>query len=196
MKALTSNTGQSPFHLATGYSWSELPPSSTVVDIGGSEGHVSAVIAQRHPYLNFVVQDLPEVIQKASLPDDIGEGVRKRVRFESHDFFTEQTTQGEVFLLRWILHDWPDQQVVSILKNFKPVLKPGNKILINDQVMPDPGHVGAVVERQIRLVTLFQIRPISLLNPQSARPSHSSKTHSPVLQHDEACSQLEIRFST
>ncbi len=55
MKALTSNTGQSPFHLATGYSWSELPPSSTVVDIGGSEGHVSAVIAQRHPYLNFVV---------------------------------------------------------------------------------------------------------------------------------------------
>ena len=65
-------------------------------------------IARRHQHLSFVVQDLPEVIETATLPDDTDEGVRKRVRFEVHDFLTDQTTQGEVFLLRWILHDCPE----------------------------------------------------------------------------------------
>ena len=150
MKSFTSNSGQSPFHLATGYPWSDIPPTSTIIDIGGSEGHVSAAIAQRHQHLSFVVQDLPEVIEMASLPDDVDEDVRKRVRFEVHDFLTDQTTQGEVFLLRWILHDWPDQYVIKILRHLRPALRPNNKIVVNDQLMPEPGHVGPMVERQIR----------------------------------------------
>ena len=125
MKSVTSNVGQSPSHLATGYPWSDLPPSSTV-------------------------QDLAEVIEGAKLHDHTDAGVRKRVRFEIHDFLTEQKTQGDVFLLRWILHDWPDQYVIRILRNLRPALKPGNKIVVNDQVMPEPGQVSTVVERQIR----------------------------------------------
>ena len=150
MKSFTSNAGQSPDHLATGYPWSNIPSNGTIIDVGGSEGHVSVAIAQRHRHLSFVVQDLPEVIEKAALPDDVDEGVRKRVRFEAHDFLTDQTTQGEVFLLRWILHDWPDQYVVRILKHLRPTLRPGNKIIVNDQLMPEPGSVATVVERQIR----------------------------------------------
>ena len=150
MKSFTSNAGQSPDHLATGYPWSKIPSNSTIIDIGGSEGHVSVAIAQRHRHLSFVVQDLPEVIEMATLPDDVDEGVRKRVRFEVHDFLTDQTTQGEVFLLRWILHDWPDQYVIRILRHLRPALRPGNKILVNDQLMPEPGSVATVVERQIR----------------------------------------------
>ena len=150
MKSFTSNAGQSPSHLATGYPWSDIPPNSTVIDVGGSEGHVSVAIAQRHQHLKFVVQDLPEVIETAKLPNDVDAGVRERVRFEVHDFLTDQRTQGEVFLLRWILHDWPDQYVVRILRHLRPALRPGNKIIVNDQLMPEPGHVGPIVERQIR----------------------------------------------
>ena len=150
MRAFSSNPGHSPVHLATGYPWSDIPPASTIVEIGGSEGHVSAAIAQKHQHLKFVVQDLPAVIETATLPNDVDEGVRGRVRYEVHDFLTDQTTQGEVFLMRWILHDWPDQYVVKILKHLMPALRPGNKILVNDQLMPEPGQVGTVVERQIR----------------------------------------------
>ena len=150
MKSFTSNSGQSPSHLATGYPWSDIPPTSTVIDIGGSEGHVSVTIAQTHQHLNFIVQDLPEIIETATLPDNVDEDLRRRVRFEAHDFLTDQTTQGEVFLLRWILHDWPDQYVIKILRHLRPVLRPGNKIIVNDQLMPEPGQVQTVVERQIR----------------------------------------------
>lgn len=152
MKSFTSNQGQSPDHLATGYSWSNIPSNSTIIDIGGSEGHVSVAIAQRHLHLNFIVQDRPNVIETATLPDDVDEDVRKRVSFEAHDFLTDQTTRGEVFLFRWILHDWPDQYVVRILRHLRPALRPGNKVLVNDQLMPEPGSVATVIERQIRLV--------------------------------------------
>lgn len=150
MRAFSSSSGHSPTQLATGYPWSDIPPSSTIVEIGGSEGHVSAAIAKTHPHLTFVVQDLPRVIETATLPNDVDEGVRKRMRFEAHDFLTDQTTQGEVFLMRWILHDWSDKYVVKILRHLRPALRPGNKIIVNDQLMPEPGKVGTVAERHIR----------------------------------------------
>lgn len=63
--------------------------------------------------------------------------------------------RGDVFLLRWILHDWPDQYVVRILRNLRPVLRDGNKVVVNDQLMPGVGEVSSVIERQIRSVCAF-----------------------------------------
>lgn len=118
--------------------------------MGGSEGHVSFAIAKEYEHLDFVVQDLPEVVDKVIVGEEIEEEVKLRVTFMTHDFLQEQTAEGDVFLLRWVLHDWPDKYVVRILRNLRPVLKDGNKIVINDQVMPGLGEVSSVIERQIR----------------------------------------------
>lgn len=123
-----------------------------MIDMGGSEGHVSVAIAKEHKHLQFVVQDLPGIISKATLGDEVEEGVKKRVRFMTQDFLQEQTVEGNVFLFRWILHDWPDKYVVRILRNLRPVLREGNKVVVNDQLMPGLGEVSTVFERQIRSV--------------------------------------------
>ena len=120
--------------------------------MGGSTGHVSVAVAKEHSHLNFVVQDLPEITSTAALGDEVEEGVKKRVRFMTQDFLQEQRVGGEVFLLRWIFHDWPDAYVVRILRNLRPVLKEGDKIVVNDQVMPGVGEVSSVIERQTRSV--------------------------------------------
>ena len=120
--------------------------------MGGSEGHVSVAIAKEHNHLHFVVQDLPEIISGAELGGGVEEGVKERVRFMTQDFLQEQTVEGEVFLLRWVLHDWSDKYVVRILRNLRPVLRNGDKVVVNDQLMPGPGEVSNVVERQIRSV--------------------------------------------
>lgn len=120
--------------------------------MGGSEGHVSVAIATEHDHLRFVVQDLADVISRARLGDEVEEGVKERVRFVAQDFMQEQRVEGEVFLLRWVCHDWPDGYVVRILRNLRPVLRDGDKVVVNDQVMPGVGEVSSVVERQIRLV--------------------------------------------
>lgn len=39
-----------------------------------------------------------------------------------------------------ILHDWPDDRCIEILKHLKDAMKPGySKILIDDMVLPDAG---------------------------------------------------------
>ena len=124
--------------------------------MGGSEGHVSVAIAKQHHHLQFIVQDLPEIISNAALGDEVEQGVKKRVRFMTQDFLQEQTVRGDVFLLRWILHDWPDQYVVRILRNLRPVLRDGDKVVVNDQLMPGLGEVSSVIERQIRSVCAFR----------------------------------------
>lgn len=123
--------------------------------MGGSEGHVSVAIAKQHHHLQFIVQDLPEIISNAALGDEVEQGVKKRVRFMTQDFLQEQTVRGDVFLLRWILHDWPDQYFVRILRNLRPVLRDGDKVVVNDQLMPGLGEVSSVIERQIRSVCAF-----------------------------------------
>lgn len=152
MASLISNPGYSPQHLATGYPWASLETGSTVIDMGGSEGHVSVRIAKEHDHLQFVVQDLPEIVSKAVLGEEVEEGVKKRIRFMTQDILQEQTMGGDVFLLRLVLHDWSDAYALRILRNLRPVLREGNKIVVNDQIMPGLGEVNSVVERQMRSV--------------------------------------------
>ena len=148
MEAFTSGSGMSPSFLISGYPWSNLAENSTVVDMGGSEGHVSLTIAKANPHLKLVVQDLSEVIDKISISKYVSEG--HRIQFMVHDFFTPQTLVADAYLLRWILHNWPDSYVIKIFRNLIPALRNGAKVIVNDQLIPSPGSVPLMIERQIR----------------------------------------------
>lgn len=58
MSAFANGHGNSPSFLAQGYPWASIG-SGTVVDVGGSKGNVSVLLAQSYPNLSFIVQDLP-----------------------------------------------------------------------------------------------------------------------------------------
>jgi 6-hydroxytryprostatin B O-methyltransferase len=50
-----------------------------------------------------------------------------------------------------ILHDWPDHEAVTILKNIvKAMDKTKSRLLIMDTVLPKPGSVPVSVERIVR----------------------------------------------
>jgi 6-hydroxytryprostatin B O-methyltransferase len=91
------------------------------------------------------VQDLEGAITSgaASLPASLQE----RITFEVHDMFTPQTH-------RHILHDWPDDWAVKILKNLVPALKPSSRIIISDSVIPPPDQLHGLHERFVRYLDL------------------------------------------
>lgn len=130
--------------------WGTLRPTATVVDVGGSRGHVSAFIAQKFPNLHFVVQDLPSTtadFEEALLPRD-GEG---RVEIMEHDFFEPQPVQGaDVYLFRFVFHNWSDGYCSKILRALVPALRSGATVVVNDHCMPEPGTLGLLSERRIR----------------------------------------------
>lgn len=167
MRNVTTSEGVDVKHLVNGYRWADLG-TGLVVDVGGSTGNAAIALARSFPSLRFIVQDLPDNAEagrraaEASLPADI----LSRVTFQGHDFTQPQPVAGaDVYLLRMILHDWPDHVAVTILRNLVPVLEgrgsrtPAAKILIMDTVLPAPGQVPSSVERIVRVrdLTMMQV---------------------------------------
>ena len=130
------------------FDWTKYA-SGKIVDVGGSHGAIALELASRFPSMECVVQDLPEVIKEAKLPED--RDLARRVTFQAHDFFTEQSVKdADVFFLRMILHNWGDKYAIKILRNLIPALKPGARIVINDHVVPEPGILSHFQERSVR----------------------------------------------
>ncbi|CAG8957850.1 hypothetical protein HYFRA_00000190 [Hymenoscyphus fraxineus] len=153
-------SGQAATFLTKAFDWISLG-SGTIVDVGGSSGGVSILLAQEFEKLNFVVQDLPEAIDRAE--GKVPENLRHRINFMAHDFFTDQPVIADAYLLRAIFHNWPDHYCVKILRKLIPALRNGVKIVINDGLVPEPGTLDLFAERNIRaydmlMMTLFNSR--------------------------------------
>lgn len=131
--------------------------TSTVVDVGGGWAPVSISLAQRFRQPVFVVQDLEHVVEDG--PSHVPDELTDRVRFVAHDIFTEQDIKSaDVYLLRHVLHNFPDDGCKDILKAQIPgrnteyylyliivanglcmiALKHGAHIVIQDAVVPEP----------------------------------------------------------
>lgn len=142
------------------YDWASLGQAQ-VVDIGGSQGHVSVALARRFPNLSTIVQDMDKVVEGAAVPEEL----RDRVRFMVHDLFALQSVHGaDVYFLRWVLHNWSNKYCLQILRALIPALKPGAKVIVQESLMPEPGTVALWKEKNLRCVK-------DGLNPQS-RSNH------------------------
>lgn len=108
------------------------------VDVGGGFGQQSAGLLGAFPHLGgkIVLQDLPQTL--AHLPP--GVVVPEGIEAQPHNFFTEQPVKGARFYyLRQILHDWPDDKCIEILKHLAAASGPESQILIDEMVLPDSG---------------------------------------------------------
>lgn len=126
--------------------------------MGGSTGNASISLAKAFPNLSFIVQDLSvnAADGEASLVAQQLE-LTTRIIFQSHDFFTPQPVKGaNVYLLRMILHDWPDAESIKIISQIVPCLTAGARIIIMDSVLPSPGVIPATKER------LFRVRDLTM----------------------------------
>lgn len=155
MTWFSTGPGLETIHLVHAFPWDTLR-SGTVVDIGGSHGNISIVLAQTFPNLHFIVQDQPKVVQegRARLPA----GLHGRVAFMEHDFFLEQPVRSaDLYLLRWILHDWPDAYAVKILRALIPALKPNARLCICEQILPEPGALSPYQARDSTAMDLAML---------------------------------------
>ena len=151
MATFSRGPGIGPETLVQGYDWSSVGGcQGTVVDIGGADGYTSTAIARAVPGLRFIVQDLPGVVQNSE--GGVAKELQDRVKFMAHDFSKPQPVQADVYLLRQVIHNWPDPASISTLRALVPAMRPGAKILVNDRVVPPPGKLPFVREKVIRYV--------------------------------------------
>ena len=90
--------------------------------------------------------------KQESVAQRYGVSSTARVSFKAHNFFELQPTHGAaVYMLRMIIHDWPDAEATLILRNIVPALEATRStLLIMDTVLPAPGSLPFIRERVIR----------------------------------------------
>ncbi|GAA5840628.1 hypothetical protein JCM3766R1_000491 [Sporobolomyces carnicolor] len=122
--------------LTTGSPWTSLPEGSVVVDVGGGTGQLCLEIGTKVPHLEFVIQDLPDVIEKATTEfwkSPAAAKVRDRVTMQSHNFLAPQPVKGAHYVLRAIIHAWPDAEAIKILQHLADAADKDSKLVVINQ---------------------------------------------------------------
>jgi len=119
----------------------------TVMDVGGGYGAVLAEIVRAYPSLAGIVYDLAGIEAGAVRYLDES-GVGGRARFVSGSFFETVPAIADCIVLKYILHDWSDPEVATIMANCRAALKPGDTVVIVEKLLPE--LVGADDESAVR----------------------------------------------
>ncbi len=146
-RAMTSLSGQTIPAINAAYDFAEV---NVLADIAGGYGHLLAGIMKNYPQMHGVLFDLMPVceegenyLEKANLAE--------RIETVSGNFFEKVPVKADVYLLKHIIHDWNDEECITILKNIKAEMPDDAKILILDAVIPegDEPHFGKIMDMEM-----------------------------------------------
>ncbi|MER5939488.1 methyltransferase [Streptomyces sp. NPDC001928] len=107
-----------------------------VTDVGGGDGTLLAALLDAHPELTGAVFDTAQGLAEA--PKTLERhGLGERCSLLAGDFFRSVPGGSDLYLMKSVLHDWTDEQAVTILTHCREVLPPGGIVLIVEPVLPE-----------------------------------------------------------
>jgi hypothetical protein len=142
--------GAEPPAVADAYDFSGF---RTIVDVGGATGNMLAAILSRHAEPQGVLFDRPHVVGNA-LPLLTAQGVESRVEIQEGNFFESVPAGGDAYVLSHIIHDWNEEQCLTILGHCRQAIKPDGRLLLVETVLPvgDAPHQGKVQDMVMLVV--------------------------------------------
>jgi hypothetical protein len=113
--------------------WEEV---RTIVDVGGGTGALLASLLCRHPQAQGILVDLPgPVARSAEIMREAG--VAGRVTTLAQSFFDPLPAGADLYVLKSVLNDWPDEPTVAILRRCAQAAHPGGRIVVLGGVSAD-----------------------------------------------------------
>ena len=135
-EAMTSVSSVESEAVAAAYDFSSI---GTLADVGGGRGFLLATILRRTAGPQGILFDLPHVVGGA--PPLLRKlGVAGRVRVEAGSFLEAAPAGADAIIMKHIIHDWNDEDCITILRNCRAVLPPGGRVLVVEAVVPPPGE--------------------------------------------------------
>jgi O-methyltransferase domain/Dimerisation domain len=112
----------------------------TVVDVGGGRGMLLSALMLRYPSVDGVLFDQPDVVAGARELLSAA-GVTQRCQVVGGSFFDSVPEGGDAYLLKSVIHDWPDAESVEILRACRRSMPMHGRLLLVEQLLdgsPDP----------------------------------------------------------
>lgn len=113
--------------IVSAYDFGRFP---TVVDVGGGRGLLLGAVLERYSSVQGVLFDQPAVVAEAVVGCHVVGG----------NFF-EEVPSGALHLLKSVLHDWADDEAVTILRSVRRAMPADGRLLVLEQLLdqaPDP----------------------------------------------------------
>lgn len=132
----------------------DAKPFKTIVDIGGSQGVLLRGLLAQNADARGIIFDLPDVIEgaKHAFADD------NRIDFVAGDFFSSVPAGADLYVLKSILHDWPDERCAAILRNIRSASKAGAKLLVVEMLLPDHPQPTPVAFMDLNMLVMLNGR--------------------------------------
>jgi O-methyltransferase domain/Dimerisation domain len=129
--AMSGMTAQATAALHAAYDFGGI---KTIVDVGGGHGGLITSILRKNPAMRGILFDSPPVIEGATIADS---DVASRCELVGGDFFQVVPAGGDAIIMKWIIHDWNDEQSTAIMKNCHRALPDGGKLILVEAVVPE-----------------------------------------------------------
>ncbi len=130
--AMSGMTAQANEALHAAYDFGDI---KRIMDVGGGHGGLITSILQKNADMRGILFDSPQVIEGAKASIE-ALGISDRCELIGGDFFHTVPPGADAIILKWIIHDWNDEQSVAILKNCHRVLPDKGKLILVEAVVP------------------------------------------------------------
>ena len=129
----------------------------SMVDVGGGTGAMLAEVLRFRPELHGTLVDLPHTVSRSRKLFRAA-GVADRATTAGQRFFDPLPAGADLYLVRGVLNDWPDEAAVTILRRCAEAARPSGRVVIMKGLIAD----GARRVLEIEMVLLGgKIRTIS-----------------------------------
>jgi SAM-dependent methyltransferase len=126
----------------------------TVVDLGGGTGGLLRTILRTNESLHGTLFELPGPASQARRSLEAS-GLSSRCTVLEGDFFKGVPAAHDAYVLAHVLHDWPDEKALPILRNCRQAIRDNGRLLIVEAVLPpgDTPHLGKLMDLLMLTVT-------------------------------------------
>ncbi len=136
--------------LAQHYDWTGV---SRAADVGGGSGELLRSVLTHLPAMTGTVIEFADVALRARKAMDDA-GFASRCDVVEADFLQRVPAVADAYLLSWILHDWKDEQAVTILRHCRAAAGSDGRVLVIEQ----PYDLVADSGLDLRMLVFFGAR--------------------------------------
>jgi O-methyltransferase domain/Dimerisation domain len=133
--AMTGNSRSEAQAVLDAYDFSRF---GCVVDVGGGQGVLLKTILLACPATRGILFDQPQVT--ASADQTLAE-LEDRCQIVAGSFFDAVPENGDVYIMKVILHDWEDAKSTEILRTCRRAMSPTATLILIERVVGLPNEI-------------------------------------------------------
>lgn len=144
-EAMGRHTGPFAANLLASYSFAG---ATRLVDVGGGDGALVEAILRTTPDVRAVLLELPHVAAKARQRLRAAD-LETRCEVVDGDMLRAVPPGGDAYVLSRVIHDWADEQAVTILRNCRRAMTPESRLLVIERLLPERVDRGIAAEAAV-----------------------------------------------